>query len=149
MTIALGSIVRDHVTGFTGVAENRAIFLYGCNSYCIQPKVGEDGKMPKSCMVDEPQLEVLDEAPVMVEPEPKPQLVELGGYVQDPVREQWGTVTGRAVYLNGCSRVLLEPKQVHGQDLIKSWWVDEQQVAPVAQESDRKRGGPARSSSKF
>ena len=149
MTIALGSIVKDHVTGFTGVAENRATFLYGCDRYCIQPKISEDGKIPESAMIDEPQLEVLDEAPVMIEPAPKPHLVELGAYVLDPVREQWGTVTGRAAYLNGCSRILLEPKQVHGQDHIKSWWVDEQQVAPVEQKPDKKRGGPARSSSKY
>lgn len=39
MSIALGSIVQDKVTGLVGVAENRATFLYGCDRYCIQPRI--------------------------------------------------------------------------------------------------------------
>ena len=59
MKISLGTVVRDKVTGFMGVAENRATFMYGVDRYCIQPKVDKDGKIPESSMIDEPQLEIV------------------------------------------------------------------------------------------
>lgn len=155
MKILLGIIVRDKVTGFIGVAENRATFLYGCDRYCVQPKIDKEGKMPESKMIDEPQLEIVEGEVAAMEPaiEPK-QLVEMGQLVLDPIRSTEGTVIGRAVYLNGCSRVLIQPKQ-KGEKERKSWWVDEPQVElrnrfiKKREKIEKKRGGPALSSSKY
>jgi hypothetical protein len=159
MNIPLGSVVKDRVTGFTGVAENRATFMYGCDRYCVQPKVGEDGKMIDSVMIDEPQLEVVESEKRVMEPSTEPEcLVDMGQVVIDPIKGMEGTVTGRAVYLNGCSRVLIQPKQ-SGEKERKSWWVDEQQVEVkntssekkdiTKEPSHRKQGGPAPCSSKY
>lgn len=160
MNIPLGSVVRDKVSGFTGVAENRAAFMYGCDRYCIQPLVGEDGKLPESAMFDEPQLEILKDQKRVMKPLGTPkQLIEMGQLVTDPIRGMSGTVIGRAVYLNGCSRVLVQPKQ---NKEIENWWVDEKQVEPkktltgkkkITKEpddiKDRPFGGPAYSNSKY
>jgi hypothetical protein len=84
----------------------------------------------------------------------------MGQLVFDPVRSMDGTVTGRAVYLNGCSRVFIEPKQA-SKIKLDSWWVDENQVEPHTTITGKpkmtkqpnqpgvKTGGPARSNSKY
>ena len=155
MRIQLGTVVRDRVTGFIGIAENRAAFLYGCDRYCVQPRVDKDGKIPDNQMIDEPQLEIVEgEQAVMSPVSEPPTLVELGQIVYDPVKDMEGTVMGRAVYLNGCSRIMVQPKQ-KGEKERKSWWVDEPQVTPrnsfikKVTQVEKKRGGPALSNSKY
>ena len=138
-----------------GVAENRAEFIYGCDRYCVQPQIGEDGKIPDSVMIDEPQLElVADREPVMPPPLEPVRLFEMGQEVTDPIRCAKGIITGRAIYLNGCARVLISPKQASTKDL-SSWWVDEQQLVAGKKKIDaparekKLTGGPAASSSKY
>ena len=157
--IPLGVMVKDLVTGFIGVAENRARFMYGCDSYCVQPQVDKDGKIPDSVMIDEPQLEIIEgEKQVMVQAGEPEELVKMGQLIEDPIRGIRGTVTGRSVYLNGCSRVWVTPKQIEGKEL-QSFWVDEKQVIGLkkflggekitqAPEQKRMTGGPAPSNSK-
>ena len=161
MKIKLGTIVKDKVTGLIGVAENRATYLYGCDRYWLQPQIKEDGTVPDGLMVDEPQLApVPDRGRVMDAITPPPQTIELGSTVHDPIKDMTGTATGRAVYLNGCSRILVEPKQNTDGNLV-SWWCDEPQLTTrrswfggekksVDQPAElRRTGGPARSSSKY
>jgi hypothetical protein len=149
--IELGSMVRDLVTGFTGVAENRATFLFGCDRYCVQPVIDAMNKIQDSVMIDEPQLVVLDQAPVMQPPIEPIQRIILGNQVKDSVRGMTGVATGRAVYLNGCSRILVEPKAVMGES--HQWWVDEQRLTLkksfIRANFGTLTGGPAPSSSKY
>ena len=154
MNIPLGTIVKCRVTGFTGVAENRVTFMYGCDRYCVQPKVDKDGKLPDSVMIDAQQLEIVEGKPRVMDAlaEP-PALVELGQWVEDPIRGMEGTITGRAVYLNGCARVWVSPKQTASKK-VDDWWVDEKQVIgkqkiTATPDAQRKAGGPAPSSSKY
>ena len=160
MTIKLGTVVKDRVTGLIGVAENRAEFMYGCDRYLVQAKAGKDNKIPDAVMIDEPQLEVVEGEASVMEPLPEPpRLIEMGQQVTDPIIERKGTVTGRAVYLNGCSRVFIKPKYVEGTK-VKGWWAYEEQVVgkktltgkdkiPVAPSANRRTGGPAPSNSKY
>lgn len=155
MRIPLGTVVTDKVTGFVGIAENRATFLYGCDRYCVQPRVDKDGKVPENQMIDEPQLEVVAGEKVVMIPVSEPEaLVEMGQLVFDPVKDLEGTVMGRAVYLNGCARIFIQPKQ-KGEKERKSWWVDEPQVKSrnsfikKVKKEEKKRGGPALCNSKF
>lgn len=53
----LGEKVKDTVTGFKGTVISRIEYLNGCLQYCIDPKVGKEGKMEKSHYIDEGQLE--------------------------------------------------------------------------------------------
>jgi len=125
MKIPLGTIVKDLVTGLIGVAENRAEFMYGCDRYLVQPRIGGDGKIPESHMIDETQLVLLEHCdPVMQPPLEPVKIFEMGQEVIDPIKEAKGVITGRAVYLNGCARVMISPKQSSDKDL-SPWWVDE------------------------
>lgn len=155
MRIPLGTVVKDKVTGLIGIAENRATYLYGCDRYCVQPRVDKDGKIPENAMIDEPQLEIVEGEKVVMLPGGEPeQLVELGQVVFNPVIDMEGTVMGRAVYLNGCSRIWIQPEQ-KGEKERKSWWAYEAQVEPrnkfvkKVRKSEKTTGGPALSNSKF
>ena len=154
--IELGLIVKDRVTGLIGVAENRASFLYGCDRYFVQPQIKDDGTVPAGQMVDEPQLEVLSDREQVMKPlaEP-PQIVPLGRAVYDPISDRKGTATGRAVYLNGCSRIYVEVKRgTLGSDKV-GFWVDEEQlevkkkIVHEPPKTSQRTGGPARSCSKY
>lgn len=159
--IKLGSYVEDRVTGITGVADNRATFLYGVDRYCVQPRALKDGTVPGSLMVDEPQLKVLKKKLAM-KPLPEPeQLIKLGTAVTDPIYGRSGVAIGRAVYLNGCARILVEAKL---SKLIQAgatqWWVYEEQLETnktlggkekvvVKEQKKKPTGGPAPSNSKY
>ena len=64
--IALGSIVRDTITGFAGVATGRTEWLHGCERYCIEPQELREGKPIEAQWFDVDRLEVLvdKDAPV-------------------------------------------------------------------------------------
>lgn len=154
--IKLGVFVRDKVTGFIGVADNRATFLYGVDRYHVQPVMDKDGKVPKGMMIDEPQLEVMENIKRAMEPlEEQPQVISLGTEVHDPISDRKGTATGRAVYLHGCARMYLEPKHRLLTSDVTGWWADELQlvqkkkVVHKPKEKVQRTGGPARSNSKY
>lgn len=157
--IVLGTLVRDKITGLEGIADNRATFLYGCDRICVQPnKVNEDGTIPDNHMFDEFQLEVLSESLVVQATPPQPSRVTLGNLVKDPIAEMECTVMGRAVYLNGCTRVWLVPTK-KSDKTQESYWVDEHQVVDTGKtkllksnstpNSTRATGGPSPSNSKY
>lgn len=59
INIKLGTIVRDKVTGFQGMAINRYQYLNGCERYCVQPTELKDGKPVESETFDVEQLEIV------------------------------------------------------------------------------------------
>lgn len=68
-----GEYVRDLVTGFSGVITSRTDYISGCNRYCVQPPVGEDGKMLDWVAIDEPALERVEKTRLVLEqPEAAP-----------------------------------------------------------------------------
>ena len=54
--IVLGTKVKDSITGFTGIATSRTVFLNGCVQYCVEPPVGKDGKTCECQWIDEQRL---------------------------------------------------------------------------------------------
>lgn len=74
-------------------------------------------------------------------------MVPMGAKVRDTITRFTGIATGRAVFLNGCVRVLIEGKEKNGDP--KEYWADEQRVEVVrrdafkAQPSPALAGGPA------
>ena len=57
----LGCTIRDIVTGFTGIADSKHIYLNGCIRYNVQPKMKDDDtENPKSQHFDVEQLEFID-----------------------------------------------------------------------------------------
>jgi hypothetical protein len=58
--IELGQEVKDKVTGFTGIAISKVIYLNGCVQFCVKPrKTKKDGDMPDGHYIDVEQLEVV------------------------------------------------------------------------------------------
>lgn len=58
--IELGWIVRDKITGFTGMATSRHTFLTGCDRIGVSPvKLTKDGEILESQSFDESFLEVV------------------------------------------------------------------------------------------
>ena len=77
--IELGSKVKDPITGLTGIAVARAVWLHGCARIHVQRQgFDKDGKPFDIIGFDEPQLEVLQEKKVKKGSEktggPKPEL---------------------------------------------------------------------------
>ena len=54
----LGRLVKDKVTGFTGIAVVKGIHLFGCNTYSLQP-LAKDGELKESHGFDEGRLEII------------------------------------------------------------------------------------------
>ena len=150
----LGILVKDRVTGFTGVTDNCASYQYGVDRYCIQPQVNDKGELPLSQMIDVTQLVPTTDPPtILMEPIPPPrEKIPLGSQVRDPVKALSGTLVGRAIYLNGCVRVLIEPEQIKERE-VDAFWIDEERMeiitTPSKERPTARTGGPAPSSSKW
>lgn len=62
MKFELNVMVRDVVTGFSGVIVARCEYVYGNNTYEVQPcGLKPDGGIAESCWFDEGRLEVVGE----------------------------------------------------------------------------------------
>jgi len=55
--VAMKSMVKDVITGFSGIVTARAEYSTGCRQYLVQPKQkrGENG-YPKSAWLDEDRI---------------------------------------------------------------------------------------------
>lgn len=81
--ITLGSMVRDKITGLTGIAVCRTDWLHGCCRIGVQSQQLHDGKPIDPQYFDEPQLEVVTE-------EPKRDAPATGGPRNDPSSRRAG-----------------------------------------------------------
>lgn len=68
----LGSRVVSKISGFTGIVTSRSEHLNGCNRYWVAPRVDKEGKLPEGNWMDEPELEVLPDAPIVTQTGKKP-----------------------------------------------------------------------------
>ena len=59
MEFKLGSMLKDKVTGMTGIAMARVEYLNGCIQYGIKTKATKDGKYPDTDYIDVGQLELV------------------------------------------------------------------------------------------
>ena len=66
----LGDRVRDKVTGFTGIAVARCIYITGCDHIEIKPEQLHDGKTIKGHWFDITRLEILNVGAVKLRDEP-------------------------------------------------------------------------------
>jgi hypothetical protein len=54
----LGRLLKDKVTGFTGIAVVKGIHLFGCNTYALAP-AAKEGKLEDAHSFDEGRLEII------------------------------------------------------------------------------------------
>lgn len=125
--ILLGQTIRDKISGYEGIATTRSEYQFGCPRVGIQPPKKPDGSLQEEIGFDEPQLEVVDAKRIIVT-EPPAQRFAFGQLCTCSVTNYEGVLVGRAVYLNGCARVALQPKLVKGKELQNAMWFNEQQV---------------------
>jgi len=60
VAIKLGSMVVDSLTGFTGIAVGRTVYLYGCVRIAIESTtLNKDGQPIEAVWVDEQRVEVV------------------------------------------------------------------------------------------
>lgn len=84
MGIKLGDLVRDRLTGFTGIAIGRTDWLYGCSRIGIEPKeLDKEGKPREASWFDEQRVEVVERRAVDVSPDSK---ATTGGPFDAPAR---------------------------------------------------------------
>ena len=72
-------------------------------------------------------------------------MINLGDYVKDKITDLKGTAVCKAVWLNGCVRIAVQPKTLKDGSLIEFQWVDETQLEFVVRKPTPKRkpsGGP-------
>ena len=82
MTINLGDVVKDTLTGLKGTVIGRTEWLYGCVRVIIQPTGVKDGKTADVTTVDEPQCVVIKKAKSATVPPrhgPKPEAIRSFG----------------------------------------------------------------------
>jgi hypothetical protein len=58
-------------------------------------------------------------------------MIELGSKVKDSITGFSGIATGRAEYLHGCARVLVEPQELKDGKPVESQWLDEPRLVVV------------------
>lgn len=84
--VNLGSLVRDRITGFEGVAIGRHEYLTGCNKVTVQPQgLTKEGKVKESQWFDEQGLLVVTPASEMASFVDKPD-GRTGGPEREPRR---------------------------------------------------------------
>jgi len=76
---AMGSKVKDKITGFEGTITAVTFYLYGCTQYLVQP-IAKDGEQKEPDFIDESGLELL------AEPEIPKQPLREGGKRKHPKR---------------------------------------------------------------
>jgi hypothetical protein len=56
----LGDLVKDRITGLTGIVTGKHSWLYGCERVTVQPRAAKDGKPVEAFGVDAAQCEVIE-----------------------------------------------------------------------------------------
>lgn len=75
MKVKLGKNYRDPITGFSGVAVSRTIYLYGCSRIGLQSQVNKDGRIPDTYYFDE--LQLLEAKPNRGKGGPRPDPIQI------------------------------------------------------------------------
>jgi len=106
--VKLGSLVKDRITGFKGIAIGRTEFAFGCVHIGIQAQqLTKDGDPIPPQYFDDQRVEVLA-PPTKPWKEPKVSTIKPGDWVRDFITGATGTVTGRTVALDGRVSVIFE-----------------------------------------
>lgn len=106
--VPLGSLVRDRITGFSGIAIGRTEFGFGCIHIRVQAKglTASGDPIPVQAF-DDQRIEVV-EPPTKRWPEPKKSPIRLGDLVRDTLTGAVGVATSRSISLDGRINIIIE-----------------------------------------
>ena len=147
--IKLGMVAKDKITGFKGVVDHIVYYPYSCRQVCIKSqKLDKDGSTIEAEMFDEPQLEIINKKPIILSSISE-QKFEFGQKVKDRYTGFTGKVAGRAIYLNGCVRLCIQPEftKTLDKDYARGMWFPEGQLDVIGKlikktETETTTGGP-------
>lgn len=106
--IKLGSLVKDSITGFTGIAIGRTEFGFGCIHIRVQAQgLTKTGDPIPVQSFDDQRIEVLA-PPTKLWPEPKRTAIKLGNVVRDTLTGAVGIATALTVGLDGQVNIVFE-----------------------------------------
>jgi hypothetical protein len=89
VTVGLGDLVRDTVSGFEGIATARTQYIHGCERWSVQPKADKDGKLPEYQSFDGLALEVITPNYVQTGLAMNPGLKQTGGPEKYPDKRRY------------------------------------------------------------
>lgn len=113
MKLKFGDIAKDKITGFTGVVIARTMWINNCDRLTLQPREVKDGKPIACSSFDEPNLEFVESTEIKVFKVRRPEVpIELMDTVKDSLTNLTGVAVNRTEWLNGCTRVGVQPKEL-------------------------------------
>lgn len=114
MTIELGNLVRDRITGFVGVSIARTMWRNNMDRILIQPRgLNDEGQTVKSQSFDVCDVELVEKMSLPSLPLTRPEKeVWIGDTVRDRITNIEGTVMAWTQWLAGCSRMMVQPHQL-------------------------------------
>lgn len=148
--ITLGSLVKDSITGFTGIATARTEFCFGCIHIQIQAQglTAAGDPIPEHSF-DDQRVEVLA-PPAKSWPAPQTSPVKLGDVVREVLTDAVGLVSAKTMTLDGRTSVIIEqpgltadgePKAPLRMNAARVVVVDKRELK-VSKDSVAKSGGP-------
>lgn len=105
-----GDEVICEVTGFRGIVTGETKCLQGMTRFDVQPGLDKKGKMGECWTIDATSLKVLVKGKIKALPPIKVNDVELGNEVEDILSGFRGVVIAESLAINGCTRVVVQPK---------------------------------------
>jgi heat shock protein HspQ len=124
--INVGDIAKHKIHGHRGVVIARTEWHNNYPRLTIQPQGTKDGKPFDSYTYDEPNLEFVDKSDVTVQPAMRPaDPVSLGDRVRDRLTGIEGVAIAITHWHSGCSRILVQPQELHEGKPIDATCVDE------------------------
>jgi len=124
--IDLGTEAICEITGFKGKITARSQDLYNVDRYFIQPKIGDDNKIPAGAWVDVTNIKVLSSEHSL-----KKGInykYDLGSQAKDTISGIAGTITTRQQHYNGCNYYWFSRPAKKNGDKVKGIWVLEGRI---------------------
>lgn len=63
MSVSLGDLARDTISGFQGIVTSKHDYLNGCTRFGLAPQTLKDGKPIETCIFDQEQVELVEARP--------------------------------------------------------------------------------------
>lgn len=146
--LKFGDIAKDKITGFTGVVIARTMWINNCDRLTLQPREVKDGKPIGCAGFDEPNLEFVESTEIKVFKVRRPDVpIELMDTVKDSLTNLVGVAVNRTEWLNGCTRVGVQPKEMKDGLPVEYTTFDECELVLIerpegAPKPKSKTGGP-------
>ena len=144
----LGVVLKDTISGCTGVCTTETEYLNGCIRCILEPGRNGDGELVKGVSFDIQQLESIPSNTIFKGKILRPK-IPLGVLARDTVTSFEGVIVARSSNLTGEPDYAIQPKELKKDGTPKeAHWFDEGRIvvvkenATAAEKPAKKTGGP-------